>query len=184
MAMAVTTMLRGIIDDIEYDVKLARTCEDMTDQYYQGYVTALEYAAQHIVGKRLKYVGGNVEQRLNEGEQMTSNKGAACYTVRMQASRNDLERYINSVGDTGLEKEASIIETSIAKRILDMCIKRCKLELHNEKDARCKALQNVAEIISDKWNTTIEELGKTTGLYDRNNLIGQIEAYAWTLTIS
>lgn len=114
---------------------------------------------------------------------MTSNNGAAGFTVRMQASRNDLERYLNSIGDTGVEKEARIIETSIAKRILDMCIKGCKIELQNEKDAQCKALQNVAEIISDKWNATIEELGKTTGLYARNNLIGQIQAYAWTLNI-
>lgn len=114
---------------------------------------------------------------------MTSNKGAAGFTVRMQASRNDFERYLHSVGNTGVEKEASIIETSIAKRILDICIKRCKLELQNEKDAKCKALKNVAEIIFDKCNATIEELGKTTGLYARNNLIGQIEAYAMMLNV-
>lgn len=114
---------------------------------------------------------------------MTINKGAAGFTVRMQASRNDIERYLNSMGNTGVEKEASIIETSIAKRILDMCIKGCKIELQNEKDAQCKALQNIAEIIFDKWNATIEELGKTTGLYARHNLIGQIEAYAMMLNV-
>jgi hypothetical protein len=114
---------------------------------------------------------------------MTSNNGAAGFTVRMQASQKDFERYLNSVGNNGIEKEASIIETSIAKRILDMCIKRCKLELQNEDGARCKTLKNVAEIILDKWNATIEELGKTTGLYARHNLIGQIEAYAWTLNV-
>lgn len=128
-------------------------------------------------------MGGNAEQNSTKENKMTSNNGAAGFTVRMQASQKDFERYLHSVGNNGIEKEASIIETSIAKRILDMCIKRCKLELHNEKDARCKVLQNVAEIISDKWNTTIEELGKTTGLYDRNNLIGQIEAYVWMLNV-
>lgn len=109
---------------------------------------------------------------------MTSNKGAAGFTVRIQTSRNDLERYLHSMGDTGVEKEASIIETSIAKRILDMCIKRCKLELQNEEDARCKALQTVAENIQAEWDETGKELDKTTDTHDRATLIGQIQAYA------
>lgn len=54
MAMAVNTMLHGIIDDLKYEMKYARKHADMTDQYYQGYVDALEYAAKEIVGKRLK----------------------------------------------------------------------------------------------------------------------------------
>lgn len=176
MAMAVNTMLRGIIDDIKYDVELARHCEDMTDPYYQGYVTALEYAEQHIVGKRLEYMGGNAEQNSTKENQMTSNNGAAGFTVRMQASQKDFERYFHSVGNNGIEKEASIIETSIAKRILDMCIKRCKLELQNEEDARCKALQTVAKSISAEWDEAGKELDKTTDTHDRATLIGRLQA--------
>lgn len=115
---------------------------------------------------------------------MTSNNGAVGLKAVIADFRKDFDNYLHfRLGNIGLENSASIIEAFTGARILDMCIKRCKLELHNEKDARCKVLQNVAEIISDKWNITIEELGKTTGLYDRNNLIGQIEAYAWMLNV-
>lgn len=54
MAVAVNSILRGIIEDMEDDVELNRACADMKDPYYQGYVDALEYAANEIVGARLK----------------------------------------------------------------------------------------------------------------------------------
>lgn len=54
MAVAVNTILHGIIDDLKCEMKYARKHADMKDPYYQGYVDALEYAAKEIVGKRLK----------------------------------------------------------------------------------------------------------------------------------
>lgn len=54
MAMAVTTMLRGIIDDLKYEMEYARKHADMKDPYYRGYVDALDYTAKQIVGKRLE----------------------------------------------------------------------------------------------------------------------------------
>lgn len=115
---------------------------------------------------------------------MTSNDGVVGLKAVIADFRNDFDHYLHfHVGSISRANEASIIEAFTGARILDMCIKGCKLELQNEKDAQCKALQNIAEIIIDKWNATIEELGNTTGLYARNNLIGQIEAYVWTLNV-
>ena len=54
MAVAVNTILRGIIEDMEDEAGYARKHADMKDPYYQGYVDALEYAANEIVGARLK----------------------------------------------------------------------------------------------------------------------------------
>ena len=61
MAVAVNTILRGIIEDMEDDVELARNCADMTDPYYLGQVDALEYVAKQIVEQRLNEGAGNAD---------------------------------------------------------------------------------------------------------------------------
>ena len=115
---------------------------------------------------------------------MTSNNGAVGLKAVIADFRKDFDNYLHfRLGNIGLENSASIIEAFTGARILDMCIQRGEIELQNEEDARCKALQNIGEIICDKWNEITEELDKTTALADRNTLIGQIQAYALMLNV-
>lgn len=52
--MEANAKIREIIDDIEYEESYAKKNADMHDQYYKGYVDALDYVKERIVRSKLE----------------------------------------------------------------------------------------------------------------------------------
>lgn len=110
---------------------------------------------------------------------MTNNDGVAGLKAVIADFKHDFYYYLHfHDGDIKPGREYNLVEAFTGARILDACIERCEAELRREEDARCKALQTVAENIQAEWDEAGKELDKTTDTHDRATLIGQIQAYA------